>query len=193
MTRRVRPDAGGQQREEDELLPAAEYMLALVWFSRRRSTNGNPYLRCRFVVTSGPLKGRGFFSAWGLDTTQAGCLQRWTVWMELVDCNVEVDIDDDQQINRHFLGRAFKATVRQQTRNGYHQNDIDRLVYRRHYTAQDEADARTWWAEWQQSKWEHRDPSDPGPSDSDRPPPPKHEDPQWSEGSSFRDDDDIPF
>ena len=181
-------------REKDKLLRAGEYLLALVWFDRRTSRQGNDYLQCRFVIASGPAKGRGFFCPWSLNTTNRGTQQRWAIWMEQVGCDQEINLDDDMAIRAAFKGKPFKAEVSLRTRNGYEENDLHRLIYPRLYGDLDRADIETWNAEWSSRGWHSQDPGrDPGPSGDDASPPPSE--PQWSEGSSFRDDDDgdIPF
>lgn len=177
--------------DKDELLRAGEYILALVWFERRTSQRGNEYLQCRFVVAAGPAKGRGFFCPWSLNTDNGGTQQRWAIWMEQVQCEQEIDLDDDRAIARIFKGKAFKAEVSLRTHNGYEQNDLRRLVYPRTYGDLDRGDIDAWNIEWASRGWQSKDPGhDPGPSGEDVPPPPSE--PMWSEGSSFRDDDDDP-
>ena len=186
---RVRP--GGSDGGGDQALPAGEYLLAMVWFRRQTGRSGNVYLRCRFVVAAGPLQGRGFFCAWSLDASKPGCRKRWELWMEQVGCDVEVDLDDDADIAKHFKGRAFKAVVKLTQRGMYQNNDIDRLVYPRLYSDADRHDVEAWAESWGQRGWESRDPSDPGPQDTDAPS--DRSEPQWSPGSGFADDDEPPF
>ncbi len=183
------------EREPDKPVPPGEYLLALVWFARRTSKGGNDYLRCRFTVCSGPLKGRGFFTPWSLDTSNPGCKRRWEVWMEQVGCDEEIDLDSDRAINQHFKGAPFKAEVQTKQRGQYTNTDLGRLIYLRQYTPQDMVNIATWKQEWSTRDWSGQDPGDPGPTGDDAPPTPESE-PQWSEGSNFADDgdsDDIPF
>lgn len=108
--------------------------------------------------------------------------------MEQIGQKDEVDLDDDREIARAFKGAPFKAEVKRTSHGGYENNDIDRLIYSRLYGKIDWQNISDWKKEWAERGWEGRDPSDPGPAGADRPPPPS--DPQWSEGSSFKDDDD---
>lgn len=182
-------------RQPDEKLPPGPYLLALVYCERKRGRDsGNEYLRCRFVVCSGPKKGQGFFCNWGLDVSKAGCLRRWELWMEQVGCDEELDTDSDRMIAKNFKGKPFKAEIKTTQRGEYTNTDIARLVYPRLYTARDHLAIAEWDKEWRERGWEQQDPGrDPGPSGDDAPPPPESE-PQWSKGSGFGDDDgDAPF
>ena len=197
----TRPVGGGSApREEDPVLPPGPVLLALVWFARRQAQeSGRDYLRCRFVVVSGPRKGVGFFTPWGLNTESVGTRKRWELWMEAIGCDKAVDLDSDQQIAQHFLGKAFKAQLKVQERNGRRSNDIERVIFPRTYSPLDRAEIAAWAKEWEERGWQGRDPNDPGPQDRGQPQR-SHQEPAWSEGSSFRDDepagggsDDIPF
>lgn len=174
----------------DNLRIPGEYLLALVWFDRRVGhSSGAPYLRCKFVVCAGSQKGKAFFTPWGLDLSKRGAAKRWELWMEQVNCEEEVDLQDDRAIDRVFKGRAFKAEVKVSTRNSYENTDIHHLIYPRHYTDIDREDIREWESEWGSRDWASQDPgADPGPSGEDRPPMPESQ-PQWSKGSSFAEDD----
>lgn len=190
---------GGDDRTPDKPIPAGEYMLALVWFKRRTSARGNPYLRCRFVVCGGPKKGEGFFCPWSLDTSKPGCRKRWELWMEGVGCSEQIDLDDDGVIARVFRGKPFKAEVKREQRGEYESNDIDRLIYTRHYTARDQREMAEWTAEWNQqrdgSAWKSQDPgADPQTGQEQAP---AGSEPQWSDDrfdpDADVDGDDIPF
>ena len=181
-------------REPDIDIPPGEYLLALVWFARKESQKGNHYLRCRFVVCSGPKEGAGFFTPWSLDTSKPGSQRRWEVWMEQVGCDKELDLDDDKAIARAFKGKAFVAEVQTQQRGEYRNTDIGRLVYKRNYSERQRQAIEDWNTKWNTRGWESQDPgADPQASGEQAPPP--HSDPQWSSGSSFGGDDDdgIPF
>lgn len=183
---------------EDELLPAGEYLLALVWFGRRTTERGE-YLRCRFGVCAGPRKGAGFFCPVSLNTGNAVVERIWALWMEQVGCTQEVDLADDSAIARHFKGRVFKAVLTAKQLGDRQVNDIKMRVYPSRYTAEDRRLIAEWEQEWTGREWRHTDPTDPGPQDTDAPPTSQAQ-PQWSEGSPFADDDgddfqddDIPF
>ena len=179
----------------DDLRIPGEYLLALVWFDRRTGrTSGSPYLRCKFVVCAGSQKGKAFFTPWSLDLSKRGAAKRWELWMEQVDCEEEIDLQDDRAISKAFKGKPIKAEVKVGKRNGYDNTDIDRLIYPRLYSEMDRQDMAAWDKEWSQRGWESQDPGrDPGPTGDDKPPPPTE--PQWSKGSSFAEDDDdsAPF
>lgn len=188
------PKSSGREPEETKLLPAGEYLLALVWFKYENSKAGNRYLRCRFVACSGPMKGEGFFCAWSLNTSKVGCLRRWELWMESVGCDHEVDLDNAQALSEAFKGKAFKAQVRRTQNGDYENNDIDRMVYLRQWTPEDIEEAKAWNADWDvKNGWQGKDPSPGGdPQAGEEQPLPA--DPQWSEGSNFGPgSDDIPF
>ncbi len=194
---------GGGSREPDEPIPPGEYLLALVWFARRTSNANNEYLRCRFVVCSGPMKGNGFFCPWSLNVGKPGCRKRWELWMEACDVDSAIDLDNDRAISEAFKGVPFMAEVKRDQRGQYEGNDLDRMIYKRHWTPANWADIKAWADEWSQKHgWQGQSP-DPNadPTGGQEQAPPASE-PEWSKGSGFAPgddeapppgDDDIPF
>lgn len=186
----------GGNRDPEPLLPVDRYVLALVWFDRRVSQgSGNPYLRGRFVVCGGPMRGRGFFCPVNLDVSNPGCRRRWEVWLEAIGHQQAVELDSDAEIAAVFKGAPFVATVKVSDRGAYQTNDLDKIIFPRFYTATDRQIMEAWRNDWNGRTWMGRDPSDPGPSDGDGPPVSEAQ-PQWSPGSRFADDDDddaLPF
>ncbi len=131
---------------QPELLPVAVYLLALVWFERRTSTRtGKPYLWCRFRVVHGEHAGREFYCGVAVDIAQHACAQRWSVWAEALSLDHAIELDDDAEIARSFLGRVFKSqVVHDKLDSGRTGNDLGHLSYARHYTAEDREIAKTW-------------------------------------------------
>lgn len=115
-------NAGG-----DTSAPSGEYLVALVWFERRRNkAKTADYLRGKYEVVSGDQAGKTFFANQSLDlTTAAG---RLSVWCASVGHEEPFDLDDDKAIRRAFLNRPFRATVERAEKGGYVNHDIKRMT-----------------------------------------------------------------
>lgn len=178
---------GGGSREPDKVLPPGEYLLALVWFIRRTSQAGNAYLRCRFVVCSGPKKGEGFFCPWSLNVGNPGCRKRWELWMEACDVDSEIDLDSDRVISESFKGVPFMAEVKVDNRGQqYEGNDLDRLIYKRNWTPANWAAIKAWGEEWdQKNSWQGQSPAPQKDPQKGQEQAPVQSEPEWSDGSGF--------
>ncbi len=146
-----KPTGGG-----DEALPAGVYIVALRSFSRKTSKAGNEYLRCRFVVCTGPAKGRGFFTNMGLDFSKEGTRNRWLIWMEACDVNEEFEIgseaegtveEGDENLKRLFVDQPFKITLKVETNGQYRNNDIQLIHFKRNWTQADYEAISQWLSE----------------------------------------------
>lgn len=155
-------------REPDVPIAPGDYMLALVWFQRKYGRKGD-YLRCRFQVIAGPLKGQGFYANMGLDLSNRGTSVRWDIYAEYGRRGPAWSLDEDRDIIRVFKGAGFKGRVKRETRGQYINNDIEQITYRRMLSQQEEQVISDWDKEWSGRGSERG--SDPG-----REEPPLHTD-----------------
>lgn len=188
--------SGGNQASN---VPAGSYLLALVWFRRKRNKEGTAdYLSCKYEVLAGPLKGSAFFSAISVDVSKAGTVTRWQIWMRVLELEEEFEIGDsaegtdgegDREISRLFQGKPFGAEVDRKTENGYVNNGIARYLF-----------ASRWLQGWDEAaeQWNERQSARGNPEDADDP------DPDYVPSASsevglvgspgdWDEDDDIPF
>jgi hypothetical protein len=131
-----------------DALPSGSYLLAMVGFERKESTQkrGSFYMRARFRVLTGPSKGKSFFSSVGIDIRNPGIAGRLGLYCKAVAVKEAFDVDSDDDFRDAFMGKPFKATVKQ-TRNGqYTNNDIERFVLELTDAENDAADE--WWEKW---------------------------------------------
>ncbi len=127
------------------LLPEAVYLLALVWFDRQVSAAGGTYLWCRFRIASGVYSGAEFYCGVSVNLGKVPTAKRWEVWSEALGLHEAVELGDDADIARNFLGRVFKALVlAKDMDNGRSMNDLGHISYARHYTPQDRETALEW-------------------------------------------------
>ena len=135
-------------------VPAGEYIIALRSFQRKHGkTSRKEYLSMRFVVCSGPLKGRTFFASMSLDLSVEGIRNRWIIWIEACDIKEEFELgstregtaqEGDENINRLFVGVPFKATIKTEINGQYTNNDIQLIHFRSKWTQADLAAMSVW-------------------------------------------------
>lgn len=177
----------------DDLLPAGEYGLALVWFQRRVSKRGSEFLRVKVEVTDGPKKGRTAWLVLSLDLSKRGALNRWRILAESVGIEDEFELgstvegtaeEGDETIRTQFLGKPFRAKIKQASNWEYQNNDIESFVFQRLWSEGQKAAMNEWAAKWAAKK----DDLGPPPDDDAKP---SGEVDDWGTPPSF--DDDIPF
>lgn len=154
-------------RDEEDALPPGEYLLAMTWFEHKDGQKGT-YLRACITVISGPLEGRSFFVNMGCDTAKKGTHIRWQIYAEHVGCTDRFDTESQRDIAKHFKRKGFKARVKRETRNGRVQNDLERLVYQRLLSDEENAIVAKWNEANAYQPERGGSPQDPG---GDEPPP----------------------
>lgn len=134
------------QQFDDSPLPAGRYLLVLEHIERKRGKDsGRPYIRGRYRVIHGPLKGRTFFSSIGIDLSMDGVAGRLSAFCAAMGLRERFNVSDDNSLRRAWLNRPFKAEVSQKPNGNYVNNDIRKYAI-------DERDAskaeRDFMAEW---------------------------------------------
>jgi hypothetical protein len=194
----------------NEVIPAGDYLAALVWFQRRESKRTRiDYLSCKWlIIEEGPAKGRGFFSVLSCDLSKSGTVRRWQILAEACGVDEEFEIGDsregtaeigDRCFRELFLGHAMPIRVRRETGeyNGEEQvkNELQMIHYPRSWTPEQATAIAEWRQAWLRKLEEKGDPTSSGSppdddgyndapvSDDDAPPAPP--------GGNW--DDDIPF
>lgn len=188
------PDAHKPQpRGDNEPLPAGTFVLAITSFERRQSKkdDGGDYLRCRYEVCAGPLKGRSFFSNVSLDTRKAGSADRLHYFCKSAGIKGPIDLSDDDALDEKFVAKPFKAIVSRERRGEFTNNDIKRYADSWTDAERDEADG--WVQDWKDgaevrgSRRASSSPRDAGRSEFSDVPDDAYE------NEDYADDDKIPF
>lgn len=118
---------GGGGRS-DASIPSGEYLLALVWFERRRSKRGNDYLRAKYEVVAGQRAGATFFSNLSLDVASPGTAGRLSLFCACVGQEVAFDLGKDEEVRKAWCGKPFKARVEVRTEGGWTNVDLARYL-----------------------------------------------------------------
>lgn len=177
---------------DDSPLPAGRYLMVLEHIERKRGKeSGRPYIRGRYRIIHGPLKGRTFFSSIGIDLSQDGTAGRLSAFCAAIGLRERFNIEDDNSLRRAWLNRPFKAEISQKKNGNYVNNDIRKYAI-------DEKDAskaeREFMASWRAEFLQKQEMEAGGFGDDD-------DDfgdgddfgGNFSGGSRGDDDDDIPF
>ncbi len=155
---KLKPGQGGGGSSTN-VIPSGQYPIALVWFKRQTAKNDSrkEYIRGKYEVCAGPLKGQAFFANTHLDTFKEGTARRWMIWMESVGCEEEWEMgshregnarEGDDNIRRIFVGRGFVAKVRREQSGQYENNDIEQFVFLKNWTEIERDMIEAWEKEW---------------------------------------------
>lgn len=189
----------------DEGVPAGDYLIILHGFTRKNSQkSGKPFLRGRFQVIHGRLKGKSFFDTISLDIDNAGSLGRLSLLSESVGQRDAFDLDSDAECRDAFCNKPFKARINREVSGQYTNNGIARYLIKE-TTDSDRAVIETWLLEKAEKDQfgggGNRDGMDANglPDEHGDPPPPDDSDNPYERrgggrnGYGGRGNDDIPF
>lgn len=129
-------------------LKAGKYILALMGFERRKSNEGAPYLRGRFVAIGGPSKG-SFFAGISLNTEKQMAMERLASYCRCIGRTEPFDLESDLQIARALIGKPFLADVSYSKTKGsngqeYENNDIKQYLVGAPWTEDMRHQAQEW-------------------------------------------------
>lgn len=184
---------GGGRGERRTLDVPGEYLIALMWWERKRGKeHGTRYLKAMFVVAGGPEKGASFFTTLNLELDHGPALKRWELILEGIGIDHEIDLDLDSDLTKYVKAKPFKATVSIKRNGGYTNHEIERIAYKRAYTGDDQIALEAWLKKGSGSGGH---PDDPGPSDDDHWPSSGGKQRGGGDGGHQygNSDDDIPF
>lgn len=186
MTAMFDPKKARAEGGKNDGLPPGEYLIAIKRFERKTSKAGKKYLHCLFHVIAGAAKKRTFFENLSLDMANAGAMTRLSLLAE--QCGVEgaFDLDEDAEIQKHLVGRPFKARISRTQSGQYTNNGIERYLMGAAVTDRDRAAMEEWvTAQADEGEWSGRGDDAPPPDDDDFA--------SNYSGGGAKDKDDIPF
>jgi len=184
----------------DATVPAGVYMIALVWFTRKRSKADKDYLNCKFEVCAGPQFGNTFFTMLSLDTTNSASSFRLQLICESVGQTEAFEIGDtaegtngqgDENWSRILKGIPIKAEISRRTNGEYVNNNLAKIIPKKSWADKDKHAAASWVTEYGQRSGDYGDPDDQ-PSSADANAAKKGE-PHLSILDSADPDDDVPW
>jgi len=119
---------GPNSAPKDDLLPAGEYLLAVVYIERKLARDsGNPYLNLKWKVVDGEYKNRHFYDMAGLDTSKKGAVVFWSRLLAAVGAG-EIELDSDAEISDAILNRPIKARTKTEVSGEYKNVRIERIL-----------------------------------------------------------------
>jgi hypothetical protein len=104
---------GGTEGSAAELLPAGEYLVAIVWLQLRTARSGASFARVKVQVCNGPMAGKCFFTALSLDLSKNGSRARLEMLCRSAGITEPFDVDSEKQVARAVKNRPFKARIEQ--------------------------------------------------------------------------------
>lgn len=151
---RLGPGGGGGGGGGDSHVPGGDYIAAMRSFKRKvGKTSKQDYLRQRWEVCSGPLKGKSFFCNMSCDLSKNGTVQRWQIMIEACEVTEEFELgstrdgtaeEGDRNIRRLFVDQPMKVRVKAEKNGEYTNNDLEMIHYPRNWTEQDVAAINAW-------------------------------------------------
>ena len=177
-----------QHEFDDREVPAGTYVVGGTWIDR---PDGKKYVKLKFTVLHGPLKGAGFFTMMPINVKEkqgsANKVYHFLVAMGRDDVNI--DFSNTNSIARAFLGGGFKCKVslssRQHNGKTYKDHNLAKFATRAQCSAE-EKEVIAAWNEEQAAKHFGEDDSDAFSDDDDF-------GANDFEGADDFGDDDIPF
>lgn len=111
--------------ENEDGIPASDYLIAFKALTGKTSKNGNRYLNLRAVVIAGPAQKRSFFAMVTLTDNALPYLRRM---LRAMGSTEMFDTDDDNQCRKAMLMRPFKVNVSRKVEGGYVNNRIEKIL-----------------------------------------------------------------
>lgn len=123
------PNQHKKPADQPQGVPPSDYLLAITYLKRNfAKTDGKPYLRAKFQVIYGPLKGQEFYDSISLDLTNQGAMFRLALLSEQCGVTQAFDLDNDDEIKERLMRRPFKARVKRSVSGQYTNNGIERYI-----------------------------------------------------------------
>ena len=125
------------KKYDSEALPPTEVLCAMKSFERKTSKTSKAYLRARFIVIAGPLKGKSWFQMVSINHDSEGAMRFLSNLAKQCGCTKPFDTDSDSEIRAALVGRPFKCLLDRKTEGEYTNNSIARFIWGDKVTAGD--------------------------------------------------------